>query len=76
MDQHCNIMPTDVHHTLPESGPLADYKTSDMPAARTMIYLVAVMLIVFAVIAAVMDRNAALNSPVVPPEVGVEYPIE
>ncbi len=65
------LMPTDAHQTKPESGPLADHKPSDMPAARTMIYVIVGLLVVFAIVAAVMDRYGSDKTPVEPADTEV-----
>lgn len=53
-------VPTSAAH---HNGPLEDHKPNDMPAARTLVVLVVVLLAVFSVIAAVIYYNAHEEAP-------------
>ncbi|HQV75932.1 MAG: hypothetical protein KBA60_13365 [Flavobacteriales bacterium] len=61
-------MATDAHHNVPESGPLADNKPTDMPATRTLFVVIAALLVVFAIVAAVMNFNSQEETPAFPPD--------
>lgn len=73
MHQHTNAMSTSERTTAPSAheSPLADHTKDDMPAARTLIILVVVLLAGFAVVAGIMNfksQNDTLN-PLPPTEV-------
>ena len=51
-------MSSDAHTPIPQRGPLADNRPTDMPAARTMFILVVVLLAVFSIVAAIIHFSA------------------
>jgi|GEM_PF-2344765 len=56
-------MSTDAHTPLPQKGPFADNSPTDMPAARTIVILVVVLLAVFSVVAAIIHFTAEEAAP-------------
>jgi len=61
-------MATDAHHNVPGSGPLQDPKPTDMPATRTLFWVIGVMLVIFAIVAAVMNFSSQEETPALPPD--------
>lgn len=61
-------MATDAHRNIPGSGPLEDRKGTDMPATKTMFWVIGAMLVVFAIVAAVMNFNSQEEIPAFPAE--------
>jgi hypothetical protein len=68
-----STMPTDPHTPLPMDGPLNDRKPTDMPAARWMMIIVAVLLVIFALVAAFVHQDAQEGLP--PTDQSTEQPI-
>ena len=67
-------MSSDAHTPLPQHGPLADNRPTDMPAARILFVLVVVLLAVFSIVAAIIHFNAEEAAPDAAPVIEQHQP--